>query len=162
MPTFKDCNNREWHLWLDAPTINQVRKQCNIDLADLTGASVEKLATDPCLLVDVLWVLCRDQATAANISDAQFGKALIGDPIDQAADKLVEAILDFFPKRRRELLSAVATKFNHLRTLGIDQAIEKLNDPALDQAIKARLQTDLDKALSGLTQSSSATNTPDS
>ena len=49
---------------------------------------------------DVLYCLCKDQADKQSISDEDFGRALAGDAITQAADAFVEELIDFFPDAR--------------------------------------------------------------
>jgi hypothetical protein len=44
--------------------------------------------------------LCKDQADKQSISDEDFGRALAGDAITQAADAFVEELIDFFPDAR--------------------------------------------------------------
>jgi regulator of extracellular matrix RemA (YlzA/DUF370 family) len=44
--------------------------------------------------------LCKDQADKQSITDEDFGRALSGDVITQAADAFVEELIDFFPDAR--------------------------------------------------------------
>ena len=48
----------------------------------------------------MLYCLCKDQADKQSISDENFGRALAGDAITQAADAFVEELIDFFPDAR--------------------------------------------------------------
>ena len=163
MASFKDPTNRVWHLSLDAPLINKVRKACDIDLADSEGKSYQRLANDPVLLVDVLWVLVQKQAQGEGVSDEEFGRLLVGDPIEAATSALLEAIVDFFPSRRRELVKAVAEKNAQLRERATQKALERINDPMLwaqvEASMEARMDEEIRRALTGL---SNATGSPDS
>lgn len=160
MSAFKDNADKEWTLVLDAPTIRAVRNECGgLDLVDLSGEACEKLAADPCLLVEVLWVLCRDKS--GGIDAAAFGRRLVGDAIERATTALLEAIADFFPKRRRELARALASKNREIRDLGLERALAKLNDPALAKRLTAALEAKMDGQIEAvLTQLNSATNSP--
>ena len=82
MPAFTDTLKREWLITIDAPKIQAVRGECQIDLAGIDGQAFQKLHDDPYLLVNVLWVLCRQQRPDVNAT--QFGEGLVGDPIEQA------------------------------------------------------------------------------
>ncbi|MFM7927420.1 MAG: hypothetical protein ACKO9Q_06865, partial [Pirellula sp.] len=62
--------------------------------------SLSKLVSDPVTLADVLYCLCKDQADKQSITDEDFGRALSGDVITQAADAFVEELIDFFPDAR--------------------------------------------------------------
>ena len=143
MATFK-VDSREYQITLDAPTIRTVRTECHVDLADADGKAFDKLADDPCLLVDVLWVLCRKQAQTAGITDEQFGASLVGDAIERATEGLLAAIMDFFPKRRRELLAAMANKNAKIREQGTERAMAKINDPELEKKVLDALETRMD------------------
>lgn len=159
MPVFKDANGREWLVKLDGPKIRDVRQQCSIDLGALDPAIFDKLESDPVLLVDVLWVLCRGQCDG--VTDAQFGQALVGDPIEAATKALYDAYCDFFPSRKRSLLRSLAEKQAALTEKGMAQVMDQVNDPNLEAkllaAIKARLSADLESLLMSL---SGATNSP--
>lgn len=149
MPAFKDTNGREWILKLDAPKIRAVRQELSVDLAGIDGKAFHQLADDEVLLVDALWILCREQANGTT-SD-QFGAALVGDPIEAATDALLAAILDFFPNRKRTLLKTLASKNAKVRELAMQQALEEINDPELEAKIlaaqKASIQEGIAKAL---------------
>ena len=81
MRTFKDNAGRTWSLTLNVWTVKKVRDLLAVDLLDL-GESGNKpgllvrLISDPVLLVDVLYVVCKDQADAAGITDEQFGRGI--------------------------------------------------------------------------------------
>lgn len=164
MPQFKDVNGREWLVTLDGPTIRQVRKEVGIDLAATDGSASERLYNDPVVLVDALWVVCRAQASKAGVTSEQFGCALVGDPIDDATKALIDGINDFFPSRRREAMKALTARMTETREGGMEDALATLLDPELAQqirgAMKVKAQTEIQKLLSELTQSSSATKPP--
>lgn len=164
MPSFKDANQQEWLLSLDAPTIKAVRSECDgLDLADVEGRSFAKMQNDPCLLVDVLWIMCRKQASDKGISDEQFGRALVGDSLESATTAMLESIADFFPSQRREILRAVVEKEKTLRQQGMQIALSKINDPTLEAEILKAVENQTEEELKrALTRLRSATNLPDS
>jgi hypothetical protein len=164
MAKFTDSEGRPWPLRITVETVKVVRAELGIDLADLSGKTLERLADDTCLLVDVLWVLCRATAKERSVSDRQFGEALVGDPIDQATEALLEAILDFFPSRKRALLRAVADKAETARARAQDLATQKLADPELDramtEAMTARMEAEMQAALTRLRQPATSPASP--
>lgn len=163
MASFKDKFDRDWVLSLDAPAIRAVQQEFQgVNLADPEGKVFEALAADPCLLVDVLWVLCREQSQAAGLTEPQFAKALVGDTIEAATDALLAAITDFFPRRKRDLLTAVTAKNQKLRELATVEALAKINNPALETQILESLAAQMDEQIRQvLTRSASATASPD-
>ena len=111
MRTFRDNAGRTWSLTLSVWTVKKVRDLLGVDLLDLggesaTGSSDKKpgllfrLIADPVLLVDVLYVVCKDQADSASVTDEQFGRAMGGDAIDAATKAFLEELADFTPSPR--------------------------------------------------------------
>lgn len=163
MATFKDNAGREWEVALDAPTIRKIREAHDgLDLAGVDGAAYEKLADDPILLVDVLWTICRKQAQQAEVDDEAFGRALVGDAIDGAVQALLRAISDFFPHAKRAVILAVANKNQTLRDIGMQKALSRLNDPALEKQVADAMEAIMDAEVkAALTRLSSVTSSPD-
>lgn len=158
MPEFKDANGKAWLVRLDAPTIADVRRDCGVDLAELEGKVAGQLESDPVLLVNVLYVVCREQANQAGINDRQFGTALVGDPIGAAAKALIDAITDFFPIGKRTLLRSLVDKQGEIRDKGTALAMAKLNNPELQQQLLAAMESKMDAEIASLlTRLSSAT-----
>jgi hypothetical protein len=161
VPVFKDANGREWQIKLDAPTIREVRTVCNINMGAMDGEFFNQLDADPCLLVDVLWVVCRGQANGT--TDRQFGEALFGDPIGHATKALIDAWLDFFPERKRLLLRSLADKQAVVATKATELAMRKLNDPNLEAKLLQAAELQMDRKIqAALTSLNGATNSPES
>ena len=89
MKPFTDASGRTWELTVIVSAVKRVR--------DL----LERLADDPVLLVDVLYVLCKPQADAKGVSDEDFGRGMVGGVLDDAASALMKELLDFFPSAQR-------------------------------------------------------------
>jgi hypothetical protein len=107
-------------------TIRRVRAALDVDLYQLVDDGMQalgRLVADPVRLADVLYVLCKDDADAKNISDEDFGRALAGDAITAAAEALVEELVDFFPdERSRAALRRVIATGREVRTKLLDRA----------------------------------------
>lgn len=139
MKTFKDNTGREWQIALSIGSAKRLKDTLQIDLLDAAG--VQRLADSPYDVADTLYVLCQDEAAAAGISDQQFGARLAGDSIDEATDALMAEIVDFFPKRQREALKSLLAKMNTAKEGMADLANQKVNSPAMDQAIQRAMTT---------------------
>ena len=176
MPTFKDANDREWTIKLDAPTILRIRaatcdvdrckhlqgRGCTgVDLGDPSGETQYQLRRDVVMLVNTLYLLCHKEAQERGISDEQFGACLVGDAIERATIAMDGAIADFFQDGTRKILKAIAQKDAEVRKLGLERALAKINDPQLAQQFVAAMEAELDGAVRKLlTPSSSATSSP--
>lgn len=164
MATFRDNSNRDWVLSLNVRKISEIRERFQLDLVD-EGQSYERMAGDPCLLVNVLWYLCEQQANTIHkgIDTEGFAEALVGDAIDRAVEAMLEAIANFSQKSKRDLLKAIAAKNARIRDLGMAKALERINDPDLEAKAVAALEERMDAELrSALTRLSNATSSPDS
>ncbi len=137
MATFKDAEGRLWEVDLNVAVLKRVRSILDVDLTRLLeedeaeATLLERLCTDPVLLVDVLYVVCREQAKAEGVSDEQFGCAMASDVISDAADALMDAIVVFTPdprqrarlKRVREALTALEEKANEALDTQMEKAL---------------------------------------
>jgi hypothetical protein len=103
MHSFVDNSRRTWEVAINVAAVKRIRGLLGIDLYSLVDdgfKSLSKLVSDPVTLADVLYCLCKDQADKQSITDEDFGRALAGDAITQAADAFVEELIDFFPDAR--------------------------------------------------------------
>jgi regulator of extracellular matrix RemA (YlzA/DUF370 family) len=103
MHSFVDNSRRTWEIAINVAAVKRIRGLLGMDLYALVDdgfKSLSKLVSDPVNLADVLYCLCKDQADKQSISDEDFGRALAGDAITQAADAFVEELIDFFPDAR--------------------------------------------------------------
>jgi len=146
MRSFKDNADRTWTVTLNIYAVKKVRDLLQVDLLDLGGEEAKpgagllyRLIADPVLLVDVLYVVCKEQADGAGVSDEQFGRAMAGDAIDAATRAFLEELADFTPSprdraRARKVIAATWTL--------IDRAQDVLDaraDVELDRAAEAAL-----------------------
>jgi hypothetical protein len=162
MAQFTDGKNRTWQLNLDAPKISSVRSSLDINLIDEEGQAMQKLASDPILLVDVLWHLCSPQVEPGKVTPVDFAEGLVGDVIETATAALVQAVVDFFPKRKRALLTAIVTEQRNIETLATEKAMAKLSDPTLREQVTTMVEKALDERVQeALTALASATSSPD-
>jgi hypothetical protein len=163
MAVFKDSKGREWTVTVDTTTVKPVRAATEVDLLDTSGRMLERLADEPSLLVDVLWVLCSDEAKQRGVSDVQFGQALVGDSIDAATTALMEAVTDFFPSRKRDVLRRASAMADRVRQKGTDMAMAKIDNPELEAKLLATMEAEMDEKLRTLlSRFDVATPTPES
>jgi len=137
MPSFDDNAGRSWTLRIDVSAIRRVREALDVDLLDLAGGPLlERVAGDPVLLVDILYVLARGQADQQSVDAEAFGAAMVGDAIDRATGALLEALADFFPSRKAALLRQVIDKGQTLAERLLARAEKRVADGDLDAAME--------------------------
>ena len=150
MKTFKDNRGRPWEIALNVLQMKRVRAALGIDLVnvitlDRDGAVkvdlVDRIANDPCLLVDILWVLVEERAKAAGVTDEQFGESLAGDSIEAATRAFLDELVDFFPGPKRLFLGK-AVDLSRKFAGEMEGALEKaLNDPELERRVEESMRS---------------------
>ena len=108
---FTDAAGRAWRVELNVSSIKRVKALTGVDIPRLTADHCRPLAEllgDVVKLADVLYALVKGDADRLAVSDEDFGRALSGEVIELAANALVRALCDFFPRQRVVLRSLIA------------------------------------------------------
>ena len=91
MRAFTDNAGRSWSLAVNVDAIKRVKSLLGVNLMDaVEGTLLEKLVSDPVLLCDVIYAVCKPQADAQGVRDEDFGRAMAGDAIDLATTAMLE------------------------------------------------------------------------
>jgi hypothetical protein len=148
MRTFQDNAGRTWTIALNVWTLKRVRDLLAVDLLDLAGDEtnpgsglLHRFIADPILLVDVLYVACKDQADPLGVTDEQFGRAMAGDAIDAATRAFLEELADFTPSprdraRAKRVIAATWTLIDRAQDV-LDARAAKELPAAADAALSA-------------------------
>lgn len=140
MKSFTDNAGRVWEIAINVDAVKQVRDALDVNLYDVVeGKLIDRLGGDPVLLCDVLFVLCRDQAAKAGVSDREFGRALGGDAIDAATSALLEELIGFFPKAKRRVLGQLLAKTTEFQERAATAVLERLSGPAVERWMEEAL-----------------------
>ena len=137
MRAFKDSAGREWEISITIGAVKRVR-----DLLKLNGETVDllspnsgnpplitRLFLDLCLLVDVLYALCRPRAQELRISDEEFGASIAGEEAKAAYEAFFEELIDFFQKAGRQDAAKMVAGNLKLIRIGMEQtghAVDRL------------------------------------
>ncbi len=157
MKSFTDNAGRVWTLAVNVAAIKRVRAICDVDLNSIvemdagnkpSAKLLERLSTDPVLLVDVLYAVCKPEADAKNIGDEDFGRAMAGDAIDHATAALLDEIIDFFPEAKREAFKKILSATRRFESL----ARKKMETLLADGNFEDKLVSELER-LTGLSAS---------
>jgi len=162
MSQFKDSESREWHVKVVVDLVEKVR-EIGVDLVDITGQTMKRLANDDVLLVRVMWLICDQQADERHVTPAQFGAAMFGDALDAAYEALRGALDDFFPRRKREFWRKMLETDTAQQVAAMEIGLEALNDPATIEKITVATRDRVRKEIqSALTHLESAIASPES
>ena len=141
MKTFKDNEQRQWTVTVNVASMKRVKSLLDLNLMEaVEGDLIEKLATDPILLCDVIYAICKPEADKRNISDEQFGQAMAGDAIEQATAALLEELVDFFPEAKRRVLRKALKKFDTMLARAAETADKYLDSPGFEKRIEDALK----------------------
>ena len=150
MRQFTDTKERVWEVELNVRQMKRVRDVLGIDLVNVIQAgrdgtvatdTLDRVANDPILLVDILWVLCEGQAKAAGVTDDDFGSSLAGDSIEEATRAFLDELVDFFPGAKRLFLKKaveLSRKYAGESTAAPEKALE---DPELERRVEESMRS---------------------
>ncbi|MBB3205063.1 hypothetical protein FHS27_000830 [Rhodopirellula rubra] len=159
MQKFIDRRGRVWIVDIDNTTLRRVKALTDVRLLDaIDGDLVTRLSSDPLLLGDVLFAICKPQADQQDVDDESFAEGLAGDSIDEACKALVDGLVAYFPESRRRLLRKAADKQKMIETRGLAAIEKRLDDPNLVD----RIVEDLERKLAVPTLSDSSSDSPES
>lgn len=148
MRQFTDTKERVWDVELNVRQMKRVRDVLGIDLVNVIQAgkdgavatdTLDRVANDPILLVDILWVLCEGQAKAAGVTDDDFGSSLAGDSISDATRAFLDELVDFFPGARRLFLKKAVDLARKYETENLEVLEKALASPEFEERLKTSL-----------------------
>jgi len=116
--SFTDAKGRAWEVAIDIPTAERVEHFTDLNILDSDGAQgLVDTIEDPLALARVLYAVCKEQADAQGIDRLAFLAGIVGDALDGARHALQEAIVAFFPPRRRKQLMAIRQQMRQVQEL---------------------------------------------
>ena len=148
MRTFKDNSGRTWTVELNVHQMKRIRARLGVDLVNVIALDaggkvkvdlVDRIANDPCLLVDILWVCVEEEAKAAGVTDEQFGRSLAGDSIETATAAFLDELVDFFPGARRLFLKKAVDLARKFETENLGMLEKALASPEFEERLKTSL-----------------------
>jgi len=148
MKSFTDNLGRTWTLVVNVATLKRVRALCGVDLNAIIEVEdgkpetrlLEKLSTNPVLLVDVLFAVCQPECDRKQITDEDFGSAMAGDAIDLATSALLDEIIDFFPAAKRQAFRKILSATRRFEEIAKKRLSEALADSGFEDKLVSELE----------------------
>lgn len=164
-PTFKDSQDREWIVRLTGPVIRDIQDTFGFKLTELDADPINQLANDPAMFVDVLFLLCENQAKGRAMDSRAFGECL--EPgLDGPLEAVKEAIVSFFPAGKRSAIRAALKASEQVQNKAVEILSGKLTDPELMKRVEQKMvqqgEIELEKLLSQDPLNSSPSTVPTS
>lgn len=142
MKQFTDNAGRAWAVAINVDAIKRVKGSIGVDLLRaVEGKLIEELTDDPITLCNVLFVLCKEQAEKLGVSDEDFGKALGGDALEMATTALLDDLVDFFPKGKRQVLAKALAKVRAIQERAMKNISDRLDSPEFEQQMERVLES---------------------
>lgn len=141
MKQFTDNKERSWTLSLNIASAKKVKDAVGFDLlSEDVGEMVGRLAVDPVMLCDVIYVMVSDQAERNSITDEDFGESMAGDAIGTATEALLDEIVDFFPPRKRVVLRMALDKMEEAEILLMSRAEDLIRNKTAEEIVQEVLR----------------------
>lgn len=147
--TVTDSAGKSWQMRITLALAMSLRADKILDLLGTDSAPVAmQVAGDPVKLCEVAVAICGQTGNAE-----QFLASFDGDTFQDLFDATVEAMIDFFPKGRREALMALWTRQRRTRQTAESQVMPRLSQSGAMDAIDReadRALAEFDKRLAEL------------
>lgn len=145
MSRFADKNGTDWIVEITVTTVAQCRSELEVDLLDTESTKespslLVRLYQDPVVLVNVLYIVCRQQAEERSVSDAAFGRLFDGPSVERATDAIMEALVNFTPNPRQR--ARAQRELNQIRA-GMDRMQDVADKVATEEAVEIRINKEL-------------------
>jgi hypothetical protein len=154
MAVFEDRNGQSWVVDISVTTLKRLRSH-GVDIQEgigKTGELFDKFLTDPIFLVDMLYVVCQQQAEERSISDEEFGVALgTADAIESATKAFIEGLKSFFPHQAKVITLAIE-KLRQVQEKLSEEMIKQMENLNVDEMTKQ-----FGKSLTSALESSAST-----
>ncbi len=144
MHSFKDTADPPctWTVEVNVSAIKRVRGLLKVDLLALVKDGFKplgELLADPIRLVDVLYVLCMQEAADRFVTDEQFGRLMAGDVLEQATQSFIAELCDFFPDAKvraslRQLMEK-GKKIEEMAATRLAMAVTNIDPETIFQAM---------------------------
>ncbi len=149
MKSFTDNAGRVWTLAVNVAAIKRVRALCGVDLNSIiemdaanqpSAKLLERLSTDPVLLADVLYAVCKPECDSKNVTDGEFGAAMAGDAIEHATAALLDEIIDFFPEAKRLAFRKILSATRRFEAIARNRMEVMLADGKFEDRLVSELE----------------------
>jgi hypothetical protein len=138
-----DKLGRKWTPEVDVVTVGLVRKALGMNILEVLvpGSSLIETLSDPCTMVDVLYVLCEGQH--AGVTDVNFGHAMTPESIEAGWKETFQGIVNFSPSATRVAHQKVLEKATALETIQAEQIRKMVESPEFDKILEAEMSKHL-------------------
>ncbi len=134
MKSFIDLENRTWKFSINMGMVKIIKSRLGIDILYVGGdekKSIFEIISDPVNFIDILFLLCEEQAEKLGVSDLDFAKAIDGTIYEDASFKFQEELVDFFPERQKKLLAKLLEQMKKVKQATMTEIEAKMDEQIL-------------------------------
>lgn len=139
MKIFKDSGGRDWTVAVNVDSLRRVRDLLAVDLTKLNEGEpllIIRLTTDPLLICDVLYAICKPDADKQTVTDVDFGRAMGGDALFLGQSALLEELIDFFQKFGRPEMAKVIRAQQAVVKAAVTAAESRIDAIDVEKAVR--------------------------
>ncbi len=107
---FKTLDGKTWAPKLTIGIARKIQRETELNLLDLR--SVANLANNLDTFITVTWYMIEDQAKERDISEQDFVDQIDGDMFEDISKEVLQAVINFFPKKKKEPLMRLLNLVN--------------------------------------------------
>jgi hypothetical protein len=149
LPTFRDAAGREWELRLDFARVRRIRDKLRVDLGDIPqiGRTWAELLASDLKALDAIWLAIVE----CPLTQDEWLAAMDGERLDEAREALRQALENFTPPLKRDLLIQGLNAVDEAYRRAIEQAESDVRDQtkaALARALQPGTQRSASPELS--------------
>jgi len=168
MPSFEDKKGHRWTVEFTVGTAKRAKSLLEADFlappSEDRPSPILRLDTDAWFLVDMLFLVCEDQAEGPplNVDADEFAERLSGGPLKDAHDALMEALEHFFQSLGRKPLVEMIRRQREILTQAMAVGARKIKGATVDRVITREMEA-LDRRMDAAidsTRGSSSTSSP--
>jgi hypothetical protein len=127
--SFADKEGRQWTFEINWLTATTCLKSTGWDLFNILKDGLDKvsaLLNDPLEMMSVFTCLLDEQLKAHAVSPEEFARSFSGDVVEDSARAFCEALADFFPSRKGQLLRGLLEKGKEIEAVMMAKASSEM------------------------------------
>lgn len=127
---FQDTEGRTWTFDINWLTATRCLKETGVDLFNILKdglGKVSALLQDPIEMMSVFTCLLAEQMKAQKVTPEDFARSFSGDVVEDSARAFCEALADFFPGPKRQLIRGLLEKGKEIEAAMIGKAMIEMD-----------------------------------
>lgn len=143
MAKFSDASGRDWTFSITVDSAKTIRDDVGLDIMSIKDVDqfAEIVGGDSWAVLDAVALLCEPSFERHGVTAKTFFESLDGDAVESAVKAFVEAVIDFFPQRRREALKTLLAKFEAIEAAAVKRLKTEIETADADQLAETIVST---------------------